>query len=65
MIEEGGHSRFADLALANVGVFGEAGMAAFLNHDAVEELPVVLETPTEDGRSFEWNTGRARELYER
>ena len=46
------------------GEIGEAGMRAFLNHDAVEGLPVVLETPTEDGRSFEWNIQRARELYE-
>ena len=46
------------------GEIGEAGMCAFLDHDAVEGLPVVLETPTEDGRSFEWNIQRARELYE-
>ena len=32
--------------------------------NAVEGLPVVLETPTEDGRSFEWNIERAWELYE-
>jgi deoxyribonuclease-4 len=47
------------------GEIGEAGMAAVLDHDAVEGRPVVLETPTEDGRSFEWNIERARELYER
>jgi deoxyribonuclease-4 len=46
------------------GEIGEAGMAAVLNHDAVEGRPVVLETPTEDGRSFEWNIERARELHE-
>jgi deoxyribonuclease-4 len=46
------------------GEIGEAGMAAVLDHDAVEGRPVVLETPTEDGRSFEWNIERARELHE-
>ena len=46
------------------GEIGEAGMRAFVNHDAVEGVPFVLETPTENGRSFEWNIERVRELYE-
>jgi deoxyribonuclease-4 len=47
------------------GEIGADGMAAVLAHDAVEGLPFVLETPTENGKSFEWNIDRARELYER
>ena len=46
------------------GKIGEAGMRAFVNHDAVEGVPFVLETPTENGRSYEWNIERVRELYE-
>ena len=46
------------------GEIGEAGMRAFVNHDAVEGVPFVLETPTENGRSYEWNIERVRELYE-
>ena len=46
------------------GLIGEAGMRAFVNHDAVEGVPLVLETPTEDGKSFAWNVERVRELRE-
>ncbi|PSQ33447.1 endonuclease IV, partial [Halobacteriales archaeon QS_9_70_65] len=46
------------------GEIGEAGMRAFVNHDAVEGVPFVLETPTENDRSYEWNIDRVRELYE-
>ena len=46
------------------GEIGEAGIAAVVNHDALRELPFVLETPTEDGRGFAWNVDRARELSE-
>jgi deoxyribonuclease-4 len=45
------------------GHIGEAGMRAFVNHDTVAGVPLVLETPTEDGRSFAWNVERVRELY--
>jgi deoxyribonuclease-4 len=44
------------------GEIGEAGMRAFVTHDAVADVPFVLETPTEDGRSFAWNIERVREL---
>jgi deoxyribonuclease-4 len=44
------------------GEIGEAGMRAFVNHDAVANVPLVLETPTEDGKSFQWNIERVREL---
>jgi deoxyribonuclease-4 len=46
------------------GHIGEDGMAAFVNHDAVADVPFVLETPTEDGRSFAWNIEKVRELYD-
>jgi deoxyribonuclease-4 len=46
------------------GEIGEDGMRAFVNHDAIvdREVPLVLETPTEDGKSFTWNVERVREL---
>ncbi|MFC7075594.1 deoxyribonuclease IV [Haloarcula halophila] len=44
------------------GEIGEDGMTAFVNHDAVRDLPLVLETPSEDGKSFAWNIERVREL---
>ena len=39
-------------------------MRAFVNHEAVADVPFVLETPTENGKSFAWNIQRVRELYE-
>jgi deoxyribonuclease-4 len=44
------------------GHIGEDGMRAFVNHDAIVDVPLVLETPTEDGRSFAWNVERVKEL---
>ena len=44
------------------GEIGADGMRAFLNHEAVQNVPLVLETPSEDGKSFEWNVERTREL---
>jgi len=44
------------------GLIGEAGMERILNHPDLRELPFVLETPTEDGKSFSWNVERVREL---
>lgn len=44
------------------GEIGETGMRAFVTHDAIADVPLVLETPTEDGRSFAWNIERVREL---
>jgi len=44
------------------GEIGEDGMAAFVNHDALRGVPLVLETPTEDGKDFAWNIQRVREL---
>jgi len=44
------------------GLIGEEGMAAFVNHEAIRDVPLVLETPTEDGKGFAWNVERVREL---
>ena len=44
------------------GHIGEAGMERFLNHPDVADVPLALETPTEDGRGFAWNVDRVREL---
>jgi deoxyribonuclease-4 len=44
------------------GEIGAAGVRAIVSHDALCGLPFVLETPSEDGRSFAWNVERARSL---
>ncbi|RDZ66366.1 endonuclease IV [Haloferax sp. Atlit-12N] len=51
-------------ALIGEGLIGEEGMRAFINHDAIvdNDVPLVLETPTEDGKGFAWNIDRVREL---
>ncbi len=42
------------------GQIGERGLRAVINHDAVQEIPLILETPTEDGKSFRWNIDRVQ-----
>ncbi len=44
------------------GLIGEEGMGALINHPELTDVPLVLETPTEDGRSYEWNISKVREL---
>jgi deoxyribonuclease-4 len=44
------------------GQIGENGMEAFVNHGAIRDVPLVLETPTEDGKDFAWNIERVTEL---
>ena len=44
------------------GEIGVDGMRTLINHDALADVPFVLETPTEDGRGFAWNIDRVREL---
>ena len=46
------------------GEIGEAGMRAFVNHPAIEDVPLVVETPSEDGKGFAWNIQRVRDLRE-
>lgn len=44
------------------GYIGEEGMSAFVNHPDLEDVPLVLETPHEDGRGFAWNIEKVKEL---
>ena len=44
------------------GHIGVEGMRRIVTHPALEDVPLVLETPTEDGRGFAWNIARVREL---
>jgi deoxyribonuclease-4 len=44
------------------GLIGEDGMRALINHAELRDVPLVLETPTEDGKGFEWNVERVREF---
>ncbi|MGM0604634.1 MAG: deoxyribonuclease IV [Halobacteriota archaeon] len=44
------------------GYIGEAGMRAFVNHPDLLEVPLVLETPTENGKSYAWNIDRVRQF---
>ena len=46
------------------GEIGEDGMRALINHEDLRDVPLVLETPTENGKGFEWNVQRVRELHE-
>jgi len=46
------------------GEIGVEGMRAFIKRTAAEGVPIALETPTENGKSYEWNIERVRELYE-
>jgi deoxyribonuclease-4 len=44
------------------GEIGVEGMRAVVTHPALRDLPFVLETPTEDGKSYAWNVDRVREF---
>ena len=46
------------------GLIGEEGMRAFVNHHGITDngVPLVLETPNEDGKGFAWNIDRVRDL---
>jgi len=45
-----------------LGEIGDDGFENFLNHDALRDKPMVLETPEEDGKGYEWNIQKCREL---
>jgi deoxyribonuclease-4 len=47
-----------------LGEIGEAGFRHFINHDALRDLPMVLETPEEDGKGYAWNVEQCRSLRE-
>jgi len=44
------------------GLIGEEGMRTLINHDDIADVPLVLETPNEDGKGFAWNIDRVQEL---
>ncbi|UPM41918.1 deoxyribonuclease IV [Halocatena salina] len=44
------------------GRIGVEGMTAIVNHPELRSVPLVLETPTENGKGFEWNIDRVKEL---
>ncbi|MWG35318.1 deoxyribonuclease IV [Halomarina oriensis] len=44
------------------GEIGSEGFETLLNDPRVRDRPFVLETPTEDGKSYAWNVDRVREL---
>ena len=44
------------------GLIGEEGMRTLINHDDLTDVPLVLETPNEDGKGFAWNIDRVKEL---
>ena len=44
------------------GEIGTEGMRAFLTHEAIQNVPLVLETPSEKRKDFAWNVERTREL---
>ncbi|WP_101295528.1 deoxyribonuclease IV [Halegenticoccus soli] len=46
------------------GLIGEEGMRAIVNYPDLRDVPLVLETPNEDGKGFAWNIERVRELRE-
>lgn len=43
------------------GEIGEAGMRAIITDERLRSVPFVLETPTENGKSFAWNIDRVTE----
>jgi deoxyribonuclease-4 len=51
-------------ALIGEGYIGEDGIAAIINHPELRDLPYALETPTEDGKGFEWNIAKVKQLRE-
>ncbi|SIQ81962.1 Endonuclease IV [Haladaptatus litoreus] len=46
------------------GLIGDEGMKTLINHPELEDVPLVLETPTENGKGFAWNIERVKELRE-
>lgn len=44
------------------GSIGERGFELFVDHEALRDLPMVLETPVDDDRGYAWNIDKVREL---
>ena len=47
-----------------LGFIGEEGFRAMINHKAIRELPLILETPVDSKRDWSGNLKKVRELYE-
>ncbi|GAA0246057.1 deoxyribonuclease IV [Haladaptatus pallidirubidus] len=47
------------------GLIGDEGMETLINYPELEDVPLVLETPTENGKGFAWNIERVKELREK
>ena len=46
------------------GEIGAAGLRRFINHEALRDNPMVVETPEDGEKGYAWNVERARELRE-
>ncbi len=46
------------------GEIGEAGIRRIVTHPDLEEVPLVLETPNEEDRGFEWDLARVHEYQD-
>jgi len=46
------------------GEIGEDGFRQYVNHEAVRDLPMVLETPVDDEKGYAWNIEKVRSLRE-
>ncbi|MFB6309592.1 MAG: deoxyribonuclease IV [Salinirussus sp.] len=44
------------------GEIGDAPFETLINHEATRDLPMVLETPVDDGRGYAWNVEKVRSL---
>lgn len=45
------------------GEIGDEGFKNFINHEAFRDLPMVLETPTDD-KGYDWNIDKVQSLYD-
>ncbi|MDY6761609.1 MAG: deoxyribonuclease IV [Candidatus Nanohaloarchaea archaeon] len=46
------------------GEIGEHGFELFINHDALRDIPMVVETPEDSKKGFAWNIAKAKEVRE-
>jgi deoxyribonuclease-4 len=46
-----------------LGYIGDNGFRALLKHEAIRELPLIMETPIDERRDETGNIRKARELY--
>lgn len=46
------------------GEIGAEGFKLFINHERIRDVPMVLETPEEGGKGYQWNIEKVKELRE-